>query len=307
MHCKSPFLALSFIACSAITAFAGGDYWGVDEGGTTMKFLSMPVSPRSAALAGAGIASPESFSEVSRNPLATTASNEATLGVNHVIFSDVIDAQLTSIYFGQPFKFFNVSAGLEYLGYSDLEGRDDEGFVTDNYGAMAWAAQLGVGSTPSVFNWAFTARFASQTIENETAFAFVMDAGSSFKVNQHISFGTIITNLGWVSAYESAKESAPLGLQAGISGKIPCTEIFDLGLHADIYRRADYDPEYRFGSELLYRNTLALRAGYSLRGETDSGVSGGIGILFGSIELDYAYSARPAVEGNHHLNLGIHF
>ena len=104
MHCKSPFLALSFIACSAITAFAGGDYWGVDEGGTTMKFLSMPVSPRSAALAGAGIASPESFSEVSRNPLATTASNEATLGVNHVIFSDVIDAQLTSIYFGQPVK-----------------------------------------------------------------------------------------------------------------------------------------------------------------------------------------------------------
>jgi hypothetical protein len=307
MFLKFPVHTILTLACSAVVVFAGGDYWGVDEGGTTMKFLSMPVSPRSAALAGAGVATPSGFSEVTRNPLATTSSNEPTLGVNQIVFSDVIDANLTSIYFGQPFQYFNVSAGLEYLGYADLEGRDDEGFVTDDYGAMAWAAQLGIGSVPSIFNWAFTARVAAQTIENESALAFLMDAGSSFKVNRYITFGAVISNLGWVSEYEESRESAPLGLQAGVSGKIPCTSIFDLALHTDVYRRADYDPEWRFGSELLYRNTLALRAGYSLRSETKSGVSGGLGLVFGSIQLGYAYSARPAVEGNHHFNLGIHF
>lgn len=296
-----------FAFLCAATCFAGGRFWNVDQGGTTMKFLSLPTSPRSAALAGAGVAMPNGFSEVSRNPLATASSDVPQAGIEHVRFSDRIDAKLTSVYFGLPFKYLNTSAAVEYLGYGDIEGRDEEGFKTEDYGAMAWALQLGVGSKPSVFNWAVSARFASQTIDNATAIAFLADGGASFRLNRYITFSATVTNFGWVSEYESEKESAPMALSAGISGTHPILDIFDLALHADAYRRADYDAEWRFGSELLYKKTLAFRVGYAYRGETESGVSAGLGLVFGRIRFDYAYASNPVLKGNHLFHLGVGF
>lgn len=300
-------LAISTVLCACSLSFAGGKYWNVDEGGTTMKFLSMPTSPRSAALAGAGVATPQEFSEVSRNPLATTSSNSAQAGIGHIVFSSNVDAKLTSVYFGLPFEYANTSAAVEYLGYGDIEGRDEEGFKLEDYGAMAWAVQLGIGSKPSIFNWAISARFASQTIDNSTAIAFLADGGASFKLNRYITFGATVTNFGWVSEYESEEESAPMALQAGITGSHPILEIFDIAVHADAYRRADYNPEWRFGGELLYKKSLAFRAGYAYRDKTDSGISAGLGIVFGRFQFDYAYASSPVLDGNHLFHLGIGF
>ncbi len=299
------FCFFSLLCASA--AFAGGRFWNVDKGGTTLKFLAMPVSPRAAALSGAGVSTPQSAAEVSRNPLATTSFDVARAGVAHTVFSDNIDAKLTTVYFGLPFKYFNTSAAVECLGYGDLEGRDEEGFRTDDYGAMAWAVQLGIGSTPSVFNWAFSARFASQTIDNSTAIAVLADGGASFRLNRHISFGATLTNFGWVSDYEAEEESAPMALQAGVTASHPILDIFDVALHADAYRRADYDPEWRFGGELLYKKSLAFRVGYAFRDETESGVSAGIGIAFGRFLFDYAYASNPVLDGNHLFHLGLKF
>lgn len=301
---KNLAIAVLFLSPSL---FAGGKYWNVDEGGTTMKFLALPVSPRSAALAGSGVASPRGFSEVSRNPLATASSKAPQAGISHTVFSENVDAKLTSVYFGLPFKYFNTSAAVEYLGYGDIEGRDEEGFKTEDYGAMAWAVQLGVGSRPSIFNWAFSARFASQTIDNSTAIAVLADGGASFRLNRHLSFGATVTNFGWVSDYETEEESAPMALQAGVSGSHPVFEIFDVALHADAYRRADFEPEWRFGGELLYKKALAFRIGYSLRDETESEVSAGIGLAFGRIQFDYAYASNPVLDGNHLFHLGVAF
>ncbi len=296
-----------FAFLCAATCLAGGRFWNVDQGGTTMKFLSLSTSPRSAALAGAGVAMPSGFSEVSRNPLATTSSEVPQAGIEHVRFSSRIDAKLTSVYFGLPFKYLNTSAAVEYLGYGDIEGRDEEGFKTEDYGAMAWALQLGVGSRPSIFNWAVSARFASQTIDNSTAIALLADGGASFRLNRYIAFGATVTNFGWVSEYESERESAPMALSAGISATHPVLDIFDLALHADAYRRADYNAEWRFGSELLYKKTLAFRVGYAYRGETESGVSAGLGLVFGRIRFDYAYASNPVLDGNHLFHLGVGF
>ncbi len=296
-----------FAFLCAATCLAGGRFWNVDQGGTTMKFLSLSTSPRSAALAGAGVAMPSGFSEVSRNPLATTSSEVPQAGIEHVRFSSRIDAKLTSVYFGLPFKYLNTSAAVEYLGYGDIEGRDEEGFKTEDYGAIAWALQLGVGSRPSIFNWAVSARFASQTIDNSTAIALLADGGASFRLNRYIAFGATVTNFGWVSEYESERESAPMALSAGISATHPVLDIFDLAFHADAYRRADYDAEWRFGSELLYKKTLAFRVGYAYRGETESGVSAGLGLVFGRIRFDYAYASNPVLDGNHLFHLGVGF
>jgi long-subunit fatty acid transport protein len=290
-----------------------GEHWNVDPGGVTMKFLALQVSPRSAAMAGAGIADPARASEVSRNPLAMSAMDTPEFGLSQIIFDGDGADRLVNLYFGHPVgDKFAFSAALDYLGYDDLEGRDENGLETGEYGAYSWSAQLGLGSRWSGLNWGVTARFASQTIEDETAYAILGDIAGSYRVNSYLSFGTALTNFGYVTAYDSEEEYAPMALQAGVTGRIPITARWRVHVSADAYRRADTKIYGLFGAEVAYAETLMLRLGTSVReDESDDyspGISCGLGIVFGMVVFDYGYSPRPAFEGgNHHLAVGLRF
>lgn len=300
------FLTLA-LAVSSL-AFAG-EYWHTDPGGVTMKFLSMPVAPRAAALSGAGVADPARVSEVTRNPLAMSAAKEAELGLSQVVFGDAGADNFVSLYYGLPFwDRFTTSFGVEYLGYEDLKGYDDDGKETSEFGAYAWAVQAGLGSRNKVFNWAFSGRFASQTIDDETGYLFAADVGGSFRVNRYLAFATTLTNAGVATKYMDEKNYSPVALQAGLTGVLPFGENWALRVSADAYRRADSDAQWLFGGELSFYEILYLRGGYAIRPDTENGVSAGLGLTFGMIVFDYGYSPRPALEsGNHLFSVGMKF
>ena len=310
---------LLILLIPGVAAFAAsGRYWNTGLGGVTMQFLSMQVSPRSAALSGAGVADPARLSELSRNPLAVTRMEVPEFGLNQTLFGDVGADNFVSLYYGLPLlESLALSFGLEFLGYDDIEGRDEEGMLTSDYGAYAWALQAGVGNRGRAFGWSVSARFAYQTIDDESNLAILGDAGVVYRVMKYLSFGATLTNFGYVtdSEYSGAHEAAPMALQAGVSGIVPVARIFnleslwDVHLSADIFRRADMDaPEWRFGTEIAYQEFLLLRAGYAIRPHTENGFSAGLGFTFGGVVLDYGYSPRPALgDGNHYLGLGIRF
>lgn len=302
-------LSAAFVLSTVASSAFAGAIWHLDPGAVTMKFLSMHASPRSAAMSGAGVADPGRASEVLRNPLAMSVVDNAEFGVNEVIFGDGSSNNLVTAYFGLPvFDQFTLSMGMDFLGYGDIEGRDENGLETADYSAYAWALQAGFGSRSKVFNWAISMRFASQTIDDATGFLFGVDAGVSYRVNEYFAFGATVTNFGYASAYESASEDAPLAVQAGISGMIPILEHWDLHLSTDLYRRADTETQVLFGGELAYRETLMLRVGYAVRPDTDDSFSCGLGFTFGMVVFDYGYSPRPALDGgNHYLTVGIKF
>jgi len=304
---------------SCVAAFAAsGRFWNTGLGGVTMQFLSMQSSPRSAALSGAGVADPGRLSEVTRNPLALTRMGESEFGLNQIIFGDAGADNFVSLYYGLPlFETLGLSFGLEFLGYDDIEGRDEEGMLTSDYGAYSWAMQAGIGNRGQVFGWSVSARFAYQTIDDESSAAILGDAGVLYRVMRYLSFAATITNFGYVteSEYSGESESAPMALQAGVTGTVPVSALFGLeslwevGLSADLYRRADMDdPEWRFGMEVAYQEFLMLRAGYAVRPHTEDGFSAGLGFTFGMVVFDYGYSPRPALgDGNHYLGLALRF
>ena len=310
-------LLFALLMC-AVAFSASGRYWNTGLGGVTMQFLTMQSSPRGAALSGAGVADPARVSEVTRNPLAVTRMQSAEFGLNQIVFGGAGADNFVSVYYGLPLgEGYGLSLGLEYLGYDNIEGRDENGELAAEYGAYSWAAQAGFGNRGKAFGWSLTARFAYQTIDDESNIAILADGGVIYRVLQYISFGATVTNFGYVteSEYDHAHESAPLALQAGITGIVPIARIFNLEslwevhLSADIYRRADMDdPEWRFGTEIAYQEFLLFRAGYALRPHTEDGFSAGLGFSFGRIVFDYGYSPRPSVgDGNHYLGLGLRF
>jgi len=307
---KKLLLATFALSMTAPALFAG-EYWNVDAGGTTMKFLAMHVSPRTAALSGAGVADPGRASEVTRNPLAMSVMDTPEFGVNHIVFDEGSAGNFTSAYFGHPvLENFAFSLGVDFLGYDDLEGRDENGLETGNYGAYAWGLQAGFGSRFKDFNWALSARFATQTIDDESAFAVLGDIGGSYHLGRYFALGATLTNAGYVSEYVDEAEYAPMALQAGVSGFLPFAEKWVLHASVDAYRRADAEAQLLLGGELEYAKTLMLRVGYDVRAlnDTEDGISCGLGFTFGMVVFDYAYAPRPAFEGgNHYLSLGMKF
>ncbi len=289
-----------------------GEHWNIERGGVTMKFLSMQTSARTAALSGAGIADPSRVSEVSRNPLAMSVAKDAELGINQIIFGEGAADNFVSVYYGIPFTAFGkklaASATVDFVGYDNIEGRDENGELTMDYGVYAWNIQAGVGSRGDVFNWGVTARFASQTIDDETAVAILGDVAGSFKVNKYFVFGAALTNFGYVSDYDGVDEAEPMAIQAGVTGILPIAEKWNVHVSADGYRRADTDAQWYFGGELRYMNALALRLGYAIRPDTKNGVSCGLGASFGMIVFDYGYSPKPAFDGGYHnISVGLKF
>ena len=299
---------ISFALTVGSLAFAG-EYWHLDPGGVTMKFLAMQVSPRAAALSGAGVADPGRVSEISRNPLAMSVANDAEFGLSQVIFGNGGADNFVSAYYGLPLgKKYTLGLAVDFLGYDNIEGRDENGLKTSEYGSYAWSLLAGFGSRSKVFNWAASARFATQTIDDETGYLFSVDGGGSFRVNQYLSFGANFTNLGFASKYESEKEAAPLALQAGVTGFIPILDRWMVHLSVDAYRRADTKAQVLIGGEVVYFDMLSFRMGYAVRPDTEDAISGGLGVTFGMIVFDYAYSPRPAFEGgNHYIAVGVKF
>ena len=299
---------LSFALTVGSLAFAG-EYWHLDPGGVTMKFLSMQVSPRTAALSGAGVADPGRVSEISRNPLAMSVADEAEFGLSQMIFGKGGADNFVSAYYGLPVgDKYTVGFAVDFLGYDNIEGRDENGLKTSEYGSYAWSLLAGFGSRSKIFNWAASARFATQTIDDETGFLFSVDAGGSFRLNQYFAFGANFTNLGFASKYDSEKEASPLALQAGVTGFIPILDRWMVHLSVDAYRRADTKAQLMIGGELVYFDMLSFRMGYAFRPDTEDAISGGLGVTFGRVVFDYAYSPRPAFEGgNHYIAIGVKF
>ena len=241
--------------------------------------------------------------------LAMSVANDAEFGLSQVIFGNGGADNFVSAYYGLPLgKKYTLGLAVDFLGYDNIEGRDENGLKTSEYGSYAWSLLAGFGSRSKVFNWAASARFATQTIDDETGYLFSVDGGGSFRVNQYLSFGANFTNLGFASKYESEKEAAPLALQAGVTGFIPILDRWMVHLSVDAYRRADTKAQVLIGGELVYFDMLSFRMGYAIRPDTEDAISGGLGVTFGMVVFDYAYSPRPAFEGgNHYIAVGVKF
>ena len=294
----------------SVTAWASpvcaGWQWGLPEGGTTLKFLSLPLSPRTAALGGAGLASPVDGSGQFVSPLASSAVQEPTLGFTQVQLAERIGGSLSAVDYVLPLgTSLHLHGGMEYLGYDDLQGRDENGLATGSYGAGAYALQLGSSGVSGPLYYGITGRFAHQSIDGYGAMALLGDAGLGFRVNPYFSFAAAVTNWGWVEPYDGYAESAPLAVQAGTSVKVPLRP-FAISLHGDLYRRADSKAQVLTGLELEYQHLLSLRLGYPFR-DGENGLSAGLGLKAGPLGFSYAYASRPALKGNHHFGVSLAF
>lgn len=201
---------------------------------------------------------------------------------------------------------------------TDAQGQTVEAFGYSSFAlAIGWGVMMRtlpfVGNlSPEGLALGLRAKFVSITSFDPVQFqalnitglaldpAFLWDVGAFGPVTK-IRLGMAVENLGL--AFGAAEgEGLPLGMRLGISTRLLdlVTVSVDVSLNDGFHLGVEYTL-----TGLGPLDALSVRAGMLTR--TGLGLSVGMGVIFGSLHIDYAFLFHPDFEGSHWIAAAFRF
>ncbi len=147
-----------------------------------------------------------------------------------------------------------------------------------------------------------TLKYVYEKIYYESAPGFAVDLGLIYQpaMLEGLSLGLVTQNLGFTSKLKNESIELPKTLKAGLAYKLLKGKAgSDLTGALDVVQYIDADLHVNVGLEWLYKNLLALRAGYQT-GWDEKGLHAGVGFGISRFLLDYAYTPFTAELGTAH-------
>lgn len=290
------------LACHALYAWPS---FGLAPGSTTLKYLKTATTARQAALAGSGMGLAQS-TDVSWHPLAATFDSIAQVSLNQRIYSQHIGASLSQVSWSQPLGAWRIFAGGDFLQWDKLQGRDEFGHSTGEFGAGTWSVRGGLAHR-SATGWrqGLNIRYAQQQIAEFVSHAFLVDLAWGYQLAQRLYFSAGAFNWGWVGEFDKASETPPAELKAGLSYRTHY-RAFSSTVHLDLQRYVDEDPRLNSGLEIAWQQFIYLRLGAAL-GNHKNLYGTGLGLRTQQFSLDYSYETNSHTAANHSFSLAVFF
>lgn len=270
-------------------------------------FLRAEIPARPAALAGAFGAFDDDVNAFLWNPAALGAVRQPLVGATH--FSSIIDTQFNQAAFVQPLKIWNTRAGLGLnIQHSttgnfeqiDLSGKDVG--AIENYdlllqasGGMTLSRTLRLGLSAKTFN-SRLAEFRSR--------GFAVDLGGQSDVNDRISLGVAILDLGAQEAFDQVADPLPTLFRLAARFRLLDDDETFIQAASQLDRplAGNGDVTLGVGGEYWYRRAVVFRAGWKF-GVDLGAFSMGAGFKWQGFSLDYAYNALGDLGLTHRFSL----
>jgi len=261
-------------------------------GSSGMAFLKLGPSARGTAMGDATSAWVTGAEAVYYNPaglLSEHGSAQLMLAHREWIQDTRMEYLASAIPIGDASAIgFSVSS----LSVSDIEirttpGPPDATFTARNLSLGAsYALQLGEDLRAGT-----TAKFLYEKILVDEASGFAFDLGAQWKVpSSNVSVGAMLANLGNMSSLRSDRTKLPALFRVGPASTFQLESFHSEALVAAdlLYVIPDSRAYLNIGGEFVYDGTVAVRSGYQI-GSGARGYTGGIGLRYGVIQVDYAY------------------
>ena len=186
----------------------------------------------------------------------------------------------------EPTKFGNLSAGFSSYGFE-----------------LYRETQIALGFGEKISNSlcaGLTTRYKNISIRNYgSTGVFLIDLGLQAKINKQFSLGFVIQNAARTTINNEA-DQIPVVLWAGTDIKILKELIFCIAFQKEL----GFDPSLRLGTEYYPLEFLHIRFGVSNNPEK---YAAGIGIVYQSVNFDYAVSSHPDLGLTHQFSLMFSF
>ena len=267
-----------------------------DAGTTAANFLKIGIGARACAIGGAYTALADDGSALYWNPAGLSQIEDTEiLAMYNMHFQGINQG-----YFSLAFPLLGGTAGLgaNYVDMGKIEGRNEQGNPTGDFGASDMQALVGYAN--EVFSglmFGVSAGMLQETIAEDKKSTYSGNVGLLFS-GKFFSLGLACQNIG----SKLGEDPLPLTYRGGIALRLK-----SLSIAADAVKEIDNDIYYCAGLEWWIGNILALRAGYRTDQDIGSGMSAGIGLKVSKINLDYAYVPYGDLGNTQRISLGINF
>ena len=307
--------------------------YGEDRAGTAgFQFLEVPVDPRGAALGGTAVSTADGASALFWNPgLASRGGDTQATAAHLSYFSGVA---LNYVAATQRVGAFTVGAHVQTLDSGDM-------LVTDEFSGPNGTGQtfrylgivggLTVGqSLTDLFSYGVTAKVAREASADVAMTVPLLDLGVHYRIGQTgAKIGVAIRNFGLNGQADGEIERQSVDGETIIENEfedvVPPTT-FMLGVGYDVVRTGEHalsvagqltNPndnaeQFNVGTEYVWNDLLALRAGYRFGVEEASLPSLGFGVVVPGLgerrlRADYAFDQLDRLGNTHRIGVSVQF
>jgi hypothetical protein len=267
--------------------------------GSGLTFLKLGVGARSVAMGEAFTAVSGDLSASYYNPAAQATADRYEVSVMHKQWIEGTSSE----YLGATILGNGYNVGFTALTTSvgGIEVRTQPGPAEATFAAKNFA--LGGTVSAKLSNElavGISGKMLYEKIFVDEASGYGIDFGGQYFLDNNITIGASMLNLGSMSKLKNDKSVLPATFRAGVSYTSPLTDQFDLLAAADGAKTFnDQKIHLNAGAEVVYDKQIALRAGYQT-GFYIKYFSAGIGIHYGIIKVDYAFVPMTQAFGSTH-------
>ncbi len=289
---------------------------------TPFNFLRYIGSARSSALAGAFVSVSDDPTALFFNPASVATVNSRNF--SFTFFKHVLDVNSGSLSFLRNFeKVGHFALSASYTNYGSFERTNANGQYIGTFGANDFALGISYSNILDTnLYYGTTLKIISSNIDKYSSLAFAIDFGLLYLIpEKNTSVGFSILHTGTqLKTFDGTRENLPLDVRIGVSHRLRGLPLL---LNFNFYNLADetskfFDRFLKFsiGGEFNFGDNLNLRIGYdnnirkysaSTKDKQFIGFSGGLGLKFKELNLDYSISQVGASAIFHKISLYFQF
>jgi hypothetical protein len=268
-------------------------------GNTGLAFLKFGYGARNIAMGDAGSSASNDLSALYYNPSRLVSFEENQAMFMH---SEWIQ-DVTSEVGGIKWNMFNLpwAVGFNVTSVADIEVRERPGEAISSFNANYFFLSLSSGfKVIKDLDFGATVKYIYEGILNDQSVGYGLDFGLNyFTPVKGLTASTVIRNIGSMNALNLVGTTLPLDFRLGgaYNYNVQPSKL-DFILTGEFQKYLDNDDiHFNTGAEAVYNETFAARVGYQT-GYEARGFTAGIGIEWGSLRFDYAYTPFSLGLGN---------
>ncbi|MBM4170332.1 MAG: PorV/PorQ family protein [Ignavibacteria bacterium] len=267
-----------------------------------LSFLKLGSGAKNIAMSDLGVVGNNDLSSAYYNPSLLIHNNTSQISFTHNslyidLSSEVVNASFRL--FGIPFVL-----GLNTTTISNIEVRSRPGEIESTFNANYFSAGISTAfSFWENINTGITFKFIYENLFSDEASGFGIDLGATYSaLMDNFTLGASLRNIGSMNQLRLESTKLPIDLRAGAQYKLDFNDyMISLNSIAGIQKYLHESGIHaHLGGELSYNKSFFLRIGF-ISGHDSKNLSTGFGILWKSLNIDYAYVPVKYGLGDYHI------
>lgn len=291
---------------------------GAYSANSPFQFLRLSSSARAAALGGCFVSVPGDASSMYYNP--ASISTVETKRFSASFLKHVLDINSGLVSYIKSYENLGIfAASAAYTSYGSFNYADNLGNQTGTFGAnnIAFAATYSNIIDTNLY-YGVSLKFVYAGLEKYSSTALAVDAGIFYRLaDERTTFGASILNTGMqLSKLSGEDETLPLDVRIGASHRLRGLPLLaNITFHHLADDAGGFFEKFRnfsLGGEFYIGKYIQLRLGYDnqIRTYTSptsskgmSGISGGVGLVFQDINIDYGVAQYGSAATLHRFSI----